>query len=115
MGARVSESVSTRIHEQDFCAQAAKWAGDIFKLAPTSPFGEARIEGFGSGKQQRKRKDLRFYDENGKVALTGEVKLLEMASPHAHQFISRGGGRLSKGSSRGAPELAQAVLPLAGF
>lgn len=71
----LSEAASTRIHEQDFCAQVAKWADEIFKSARDCAFAEARIEGFGSGKQQRKRKDLRFYDLNSKVALTGEVKL----------------------------------------
>jgi hypothetical protein len=73
------------IHEQDFCAEIAKWAEDIFKSVPTSPFAKARIEGFGSGKQRRKRKDLRFYDKGDRVALTGEVKLpgtVEGRSPY---------------------------------
>ncbi|MGH7985080.1 MAG: N-6 DNA methylase [Candidatus Binataceae bacterium] len=71
----VSEAGSTRIHEQDFCSEVAKWADEIFALNPASPFSNARIEGFGSGSQRRKRKDLRVYDKHGKVALTGEVKL----------------------------------------
>lgn len=62
------------MHEQDFCAEVAKWADEIFRASPASPFSNARIEGLGSGSQRRKRKDLRVYDKNGKVALTGEVK-----------------------------------------
>ncbi|MGH7914999.1 MAG: hypothetical protein ACREPW_10165, partial [Candidatus Binataceae bacterium] len=71
----MNESVSTRIHEQDFCAEVAKWADEIFGLSLATPFSTARIEGLGSGSQRRKKKDLRIYDKNGKVALTGEVKL----------------------------------------
>jgi hypothetical protein len=33
------------------------------------------VEGFGTGAGRRKRKDLRFFDYNGKLALCGEVKL----------------------------------------
>jgi hypothetical protein len=76
---------STRIHEQDFCALVAKWSDDIFKSLSNSPFAEARVEGFGSGQQRRKRKDLRFYDGTGTISLTGEVKLpgtVEGRSPY---------------------------------
>jgi hypothetical protein len=39
------------------------------------PFHEARVEGFGTGTDRHKRKDLRFFDHNGRVILCGEVKL----------------------------------------
>ena len=39
------------------------------------PFAEARIEGFGKDKGRSKRKDLRFFDHQGKLVLCGEVKL----------------------------------------
>jgi methylase of polypeptide subunit release factors len=39
------------------------------------PFNEARVEGLGTGAGRRKRKDLRFFDHNGRVILCGEVKL----------------------------------------
>jgi hypothetical protein len=62
------------IHELDFCAEVAKYSKEIFDQDKTSPFSDARIEGFGTGRN-RKKKDLRFYDKRPKVALTGEVKL----------------------------------------
>ena len=64
---------SHRIHEIDFCTEVAKAAKEIFRSQPTSPFTDARTEGFGSGTRQRK--DLRFVDNAGKILLTGEVKL----------------------------------------
>ncbi|MBI4581795.1 MAG: hypothetical protein HY718_19015 [Planctomycetes bacterium] len=39
------------------------------------PFHEARVEGFGTGPGRRRRKDLRFFDQYGKLVLCGEVKL----------------------------------------
>lgn len=71
----MSEAESTRIHEVDFCAEVAKWADDIFRRLSNCPFEKARIEGFGTRQQRRKRKDLRFYDKNGRIAITGETKL----------------------------------------
>ncbi len=65
-----------RIHEVDFCAQIAGAANHLIAQNPAIyPFHEARVEGFGSGAGGRKRKDLRFFDRNGKLVLCGEVKL----------------------------------------
>ena len=64
------------IHEVDFCGQIASTVnGLITQNASVFPFREARVEGFGTGAGRRKRKDLRFFDRNGKVVLCGEVKL----------------------------------------
>jgi hypothetical protein len=71
----VAEVHSTRIHELDFCAEVAKAAQQIFASKPASPFADARIEGFATGRLGRQRKDLRFLDQEGRVILTGEVKL----------------------------------------
>lgn len=71
----MSERRSTRIHEVDFCAEVAKAAKEILASQPASPFADARIEGFGSRSFARQRKDLRFLDPDGRVVLTGEVKL----------------------------------------
>lgn len=71
----MSEGRSTRIHEVDFCAEVAKAAKEIFGSQPGSPFADARIEGFGSRNFARQRKDLQFLDGEGRVVLTGEVKL----------------------------------------
>jgi hypothetical protein len=64
---------STRITELDFCAAIAKAACEIFRSQPNSPFADARIEGLGS--ENLKRKDLRFLNDEGRMVLTGEVKL----------------------------------------
>ena len=64
------------IHEVDFCAQMASAANNLVAQEPTNyPFHEARVEGFGTGAGRRKRKDLRFFDHNGRLVLCGEVKL----------------------------------------
>jgi hypothetical protein len=71
----MAEARSTRIHEVDFCAEVAKAAKEAFISQSTSPFADVRIEGFGSGSSGRQRKDLRFLDKEGRILLTGEVKL----------------------------------------
>jgi hypothetical protein len=64
------------IHEVDFCAQIAGAVNHLVGQNPAIyPFHEARVEGFGKGEGRRKRKDLRFFDHNGKLVLCGEVKL----------------------------------------
>lgn len=64
------------INEVDFCAQVASTANGLIAKNPESfPFREARVEGYGTGTGRRKRKDLRFFDHNGKLVLCGEVKL----------------------------------------
>src|SRR5438477_232342 len=70
--------ITTRetINEVDFCAKIAAAAEPIFALLrERCPFAEARVEGMGSTTGRAKRKDLRFYDINHKLLLTGEVKL----------------------------------------
>jgi hypothetical protein len=63
------------IHETDFCAKVASWADQFFATSDV-PFGSSGIEGFGTGDQRRKHKDLRFYDRTtGRIAPCGEVKL----------------------------------------
>lgn len=72
----MSPVAEPRIHEVDFCAQVMSEANTLFAQDPAAyPFAEARVEGFGTGPSKRKRKDLRFFERNGKLALCGEVKL----------------------------------------
>ncbi len=69
-------TIEQSIHEVDFCGQIASAANQLFAEDPAAfPFAEARLEGFGTGATKRKRKDLRFFELGGKVALCGEVKL----------------------------------------
>jgi methylase of polypeptide subunit release factors len=64
------------IHEVDFCGQVASTVNGLVCQNPDAyPFHEARVEGFGTGPGRRKRKDLRFFDRDGKLVLCGEVKL----------------------------------------
>jgi hypothetical protein len=77
----------TRIHEVDFCAQVAHFATALFTENPRYPFASARIEGSGA---RQKRKDLRFYNRSGLLALCGEVKLPgtpEGRSPYDDKLI----------------------------
>jgi methylase of polypeptide subunit release factors len=70
------------INELDFCAKMAAAAAPVFStLGKRCPFTEVRIEGQGSISGKSKRKDLRFYGENQKLLLTGEVKLPGSVSP----------------------------------
>ena len=64
------------INEVDFCGQIASAAIVLINQNPSIyPFNDARVEGYGTGTAKRKRKDLRFYGQNGKLVLCGEVKL----------------------------------------
>ncbi len=64
------------IHEVDFCAQMAEAVNRVVAQNPgLYPFREARVEGFGTGSARRRRKDLRFFDQRGRLILCGEVKL----------------------------------------
>jgi hypothetical protein len=74
-GGTVSAGKPT-IHEVDFCAQIAATVKALVAVNPTIyPFIEARVEGFGHGAAKQKRKDLRFYDHDNRLVLSGEVKL----------------------------------------
>ncbi len=82
--------LGSSLHETDFCAQIASFANGFFDSHPDHPFGNARIEGFGAGGARRKRKDLRFYDRSGHLAMCGEVKLPgshEGRSPYAEKLL----------------------------
>ncbi|MBL8764613.1 MAG: hypothetical protein JNM07_10130 [Phycisphaerae bacterium] len=72
MGALATES----INEVDFCGKMATAMTAFFAtFRETCPFVEARVEGMGSSRSKRARKDLRVYGPNNRVVLTGEVKL----------------------------------------
>jgi len=61
--------------EPDFCSQVASAINVLVSQSPdVFPFRDARVEGFGTGAARRKRKDLRFYDGDGRLILCGEVK-----------------------------------------
>jgi methylase of polypeptide subunit release factors len=67
---------SETINEVDFCGKMATAMTAIFATFRDScPFIEARLEGMGSSKSKRARKDLRVYGKNHEIKLTGEVKL----------------------------------------
>ena len=70
-------SAKPAIHEVDFCSQIAAAISVLASqdASAYSPFRDARVEGFGTGAGRRKRKDLRFFNYDGKVVLCGEVKL----------------------------------------
>jgi hypothetical protein len=65
---------SRTINEVDFCGRVASWINQLLTDGD-SPFAMAAIEGYGTGSQARKRKDLRLYDHDRRPVLTGEVRL----------------------------------------
>ncbi len=79
------------IHEVDFCGIVAAEATILFRQNPeVFPFVEARLEGFGTGPARGKRKDLRFFEPNGRLALCGEVKMpgtAEGRSPYDEKMV----------------------------
>jgi len=80
------------INEIDFCGQVASEVNFLTQKDPNlAPIHEARIEGYGKQAGRRKRKDLRFYDHEGKLILCGEVKLpgtFEGRSPYSAEFCN---------------------------
>jgi len=93
------------IHEVDFCAQVASTVNILVSQNPSaySPFHEARVEGFGTDAGRRKRKDLRFYDCDGKLILCGEVKLpgtREGHSPYDATFCEDAEAKASNAGMR---------------
>lgn len=72
----MNASATETINEVDFCGKMATAMTAIFAtFRDACPFIEARLEGLGSSKSKRHRKDIRVYGPHNKVVLTGEVKL----------------------------------------
>jgi hypothetical protein len=77
------------INEVDFCAKMAAAANAFFvTIRDRCPFVEVRIEGLGSTRSKKARKDMRFYGANKKVLLNGEVKLPGNINAFDSKFVS---------------------------
>jgi methylase of polypeptide subunit release factors len=59
--------------EWEFTATVASWINQIIQANRDLPFSEARCEQ--KSEDSQKRRDLTLLDSNGKIVLTGEVKL----------------------------------------
>ncbi len=59
--------------EWEFTADVASWINELLQARPALPFSRAKCEKRVAGSQ--KRNDLTLLDEDGRIALTGEVKL----------------------------------------
>ncbi len=76
-------------HELKFTASAASWMNLIIEKDNTLPFSEVMCEGRTKGSQRRR--DLSLLGKDGKVLVTGEVKLpyqKDGATPHNATVIS---------------------------
>jgi len=76
-------------HELEFTANAASWMNLIIEKDHALPFSGARCEGRSRGSQ--KRRDLTLLGKDGKVLVTGEVKLpyqKDGATPHNAVVVS---------------------------
>jgi methylase of polypeptide subunit release factors len=92
---------AVRAHEQAFCADVKSWADALFASRPDLPFSVAGVEQYGPG--SHKREDLRIYDAEGKIALTGEVKLPgtpEGRTPFDPELIEDARGKADRIGSR---------------
>lgn len=61
------------MNEWQFTSDVAKWMTSILEKSPDLPFSEAYCEG--QSPNSPKRRDLSIKDRNGRLVLTGEVKL----------------------------------------
>ncbi len=61
------------MNEWQFTSEVAKWIAPILQRNKELPFGDAYCEG--QSPNSPKRRDLTIEDRNGRVVLTGEVKL----------------------------------------
>lgn len=61
------------MYELTFVNHVTNWIDEILAKRLDLPFGQATMEESAKGK--RKRRDLTLYDRDGKLALTGEIKL----------------------------------------
>jgi methylase of polypeptide subunit release factors len=61
------------LHEVEFTANVSSWINLILDKDPSLPFGEARCERRSQGSE--KRRDLTLLDRDGRVLVTGEIKL----------------------------------------
>ena len=62
-----------RTYEVTFCSRVSKWADALFAQNPAWNMVRSEIEE--SKGTNRKRSDLRFYDQKDRLVLAGEVKL----------------------------------------
>lgn len=65
--------ITETVNEWTFTGDVQSWINEIIKAHPGLPFSEAKIEERGKG--DLKRRDLTIYDQNGKPALSGELRL----------------------------------------
>ncbi len=106
----MSSTVEQTIHEVDFCGQVATAVAAMHAQDPTFPFAEARLEGFGTGAAKRKRKDLRFFEPGGKLALSVRRKTVAWAPSAAFSSVPRGLMR-PDGDLRGGLLCGEVKLP----
>lgn len=77
------------MNEWQFTSDVAKWITEILQENQTLPFAEAYCEG--EAIDSRKRRDLTITDKNGRIVLTGEVKLpgkKEGATPYSSALVT---------------------------
>ncbi len=68
------------VTEWTFTGDVQSLINEILRDHPEFGFSEAKIEERGRG--QLKRRDLTLYDDRGKCALSGEVKMPDKADGH---------------------------------
>ena len=77
------------MNEWQFTSDVAKWMTSILEKNPDLPFSEAYCEG--QSPNSSKRRDLSIKDRNGRLILTGEVKLpgrKDGATPYNEKVVA---------------------------
>jgi hypothetical protein len=84
----MANAENTAPHELEFTADVASWINLIIEKDPSLPFAEAKCERRSQGSQQRR--DLTLLDKDGRVLVTGEIKLpyrKDGATPYHTQVV----------------------------
>lgn len=93
--------MAQRTRELTFTGKVVGWINAILERRPDLPFKEAEIER--TPPRGRKPRDLTIYDRDGKIALTGEVKMPDArdgGSPYAEDVVLKASEKASLAGAR---------------
>ena len=93
--------MTTGMTEWEFTGDAKSWLDQAIQQDPPLPFKEAKVEQRGSGSNQRR--DLSLLGKDGRVLITGEVKLpyrKDGSSPYLQPVVADARSKARKAGAR---------------
>ena len=93
--------MTTGMTEWEFTGDAKSWLDQAIQQDPPLPFKEAKVEQRGSG--SNKRRDLSLLGKDGRVLITGEVKLpyrKDGSSPYLQPVVADARSKARKAGAR---------------